>query len=169
MRAPTAWIFLLLLVSATGAQAFDGALVMRTSNQSVVSGDSIVWQASSYEEGGNWWRSATQPQRLYVVNGVSKVKVRFSVTLAGASTGRMCAFAAYFKANGQRQFVPGIAANCVNADNIGTTEIAVHSAAMKVSPGDYFEFAVNIHPGSLAPLTANGTFGVTWAAIEKVE
>jgi hypothetical protein len=92
-----------LLASAAHGQTFDGALVSRTSDQTVVRGSVISWQAASYEEGGDWWRPATQPTRLYVV------------------------------------------------------------------PGDYFELAVNIHPGSLAPLTAMGTFGVTWAAIEKVE
>lgn len=156
----------LFLTAASGALAFDGALVTRTSDQTVRSGDVILWQSQSYEEGGNWWKQIAQPGRLEVVSGVSKVRVRFSVTLSGTSTGRICAFAAYFKA-GVRTFMPGLPGNCVNADNVGTTEVVVHSAAIPVQAGDFFELAVNIFPDKT--LTALGTFGITWAAIEKVE
>ncbi len=156
-----------MLLSSVAANAFDGAMLKLSANQSIASGvnQPIAWAGSDYDTMGFW--SASQPTRLTVPAGVNWVRLVASQIYSGSS----CA--------GFRQLI--ILKNktptnygwfrgdpVVNQPaTCGTTSDAQGmTPVIPVVPGDYFELTA--YQSSGAPLDLLLSTG-TWFTIEVIQ
>lgn len=140
-------------------QAFSGALVKLTANESIAdaSATDVPWDSEVYDVGG-WWAVSPNPTRLTVPAGVSRVIVSANVIWALNQTGAR--FLGIHK-NGATFIGMGQLRHLAKDNSEGN----VISAAVDVSAGDYFELSVlQTSGGNLNVLAQNES----WFAVRAV-
>ncbi len=147
-----------LLFNSMQIAPFRGALVYRTTSQSIPSATdtAMSWQAEIYNV-GNWWTSES-PTRLTVPSGVSRVRLTANLEWQ-ASFPDLSMFC--ILKNGTTFYgypVSRSTGSSGGGQNISTPVVSV-------SPGNYFEMIV--YHGNASAQNTNIT--PTWFAIEAVE
>lgn len=147
-------------VNSVVSSAPRGALVYRTSNQSISNSTAtaIQWQIEDYDN-GNWWTSGSST-RLTVPSGISYVRISANVVWAGASGGFR-----QLSINKNGSSVRGGGREVVDAATGIGHSLNVVSAPMAVSPGDYFEIIVQQNSGSAINITSGNS---VYASIEAL-
>lgn len=140
---------------------FSGALVRKASNQTTANysaGAMVAWDSEDYDVGG-WHDNSSNPSRLTVPSGVSKVRLSGAI-IASLTTGSEWNSINIFK-NGS-----AIATGCLTAGADTTTvdEATIFSPVLDVSAGDYFELRYQTQSDSSVTVST-----LSWFAIEKVE
>ena len=142
---------------------WQGALVTLTADETLVTGNGEIldWEAEIYDYGG-WHDNSTNPSRLTVPAGVSRVKVSASVQFAAHATGQRRIYlrkdTAFWGGSGGFNELQPV------ANGTDVHFITGHSATMEVVAGNYFEiWAWQNRGGDLDVLSA-----YSWFAIEKV-
>ena len=147
-----------------GKLAFRGALAYLGANQSINDSSITVisFTSESYDTSAIHDNS-TNPSRLTVPAGVTRVKLITQVEFAGNASGYRSIF--IYKNGGSYQGEPQV----VVAPQATANRIQAVSAALTVVAGDYFE--VNVYQTSGGPLNAigGGNGDNTWFAMEIIE
>lgn len=137
---------------------FDGALVKRTSDLSLVADTTtlIDWHSAVYDTQGFW--AAGDPGKLTVPAGVSLVRVTGNCVSATDANGGEAHLV--IRRNGNAEYgLPRYGCQTSGGDSLNVT-----SALVQCSPGDYFELLVL--RSDTTSVTADNR---TWFAIEAVE
>jgi hypothetical protein len=133
------------------------ALVHRTTQQNLtISTPAIINWTSEVADTDAWHDNSTNPSRLTVPSGVSKVRVGFNiqtVSATGPLTVRILKNGSSFLGMAQ-----------VETDTAGTDNVNGWSAILDVTPGDYFECEVT--QGGVS--SGVGSVEQNWFAIEEV-
>jgi hypothetical protein len=144
----------------TGA-AFSGALVKKANDQNTAdytTATAITWDSEVYDEGG-WHESVTNPSRLTVPSGVTRVRVSTGVVL-GNVTGDLWVLLSIRK-GGSASF-DGYTAH--RSETGSSPHVTITSPVYAVSAGDYFEAFLQLETDTSITVTA----ATAWFAIEKV-
>ena len=153
-----------------GGGAFRGALVYPTAAQTVLDAISlsIIFGVAKYDT-DNIWEGVTNPDRLTVPTGVTKVKMLGSVRVTGMVT------AAHFSVNVNHfnsadvfQERAGMGATNTRGVVSFSNNVTIASAVIDVAAGDYFNLRV------FQDSAGNGTTSVgpdepIWFAMEIIE
>lgn len=137
-----------------GTAVFSGALVKRTTTQALTAATNtvVLWDAEEYDDGG-WHSTSTNTGRMTVPSGVSKVRLSARVSRSSVTDQLVVALL--------KNGVDAIGMPTADTDTSGVDYVSVHSAAVNVVAGDYFE--VQAYTG------VAGNIDITsWFAIEKV-
>jgi len=148
------------------------ALVNLTADMAVTSStDTVVTWGAAEHDTGSFFNLATQPTRLTVPTGVTRVKLTGNIGFNAITNSTSTAL--WVRKNGLggslNPGVYGLPVLRVNSDTTTgaiTDELNVTSAVINVVAGDYFELWVRRGTGSTAGLTS-ANFR-TWFAIESV-
>ena len=138
---------------------YHGALMKLNGNKSLAASSYLLvpWGGSVYNTGG-WW-STSNPSRLTVPSGVTKVRISASILWESSDSGYR---QLRIKKNGQYSY--GLPYDRYTA--ISTSGHTGQSAVVEVTAGDYFELEV-YHTAS--PAVALREDPYTWMSIEAVE
>ena len=139
--------------------SFMGAMAKLDSNISLNTKTTLYvpWQSTLYNTSGFW--NPTNPTRLTVPKGVSKVRIAANVLWAANDTGSRLL---RVKQNGN--YMPGLP--YVLKTTEGTAATQGSSGAIPVKEGDYFELEVRHEAGVAIDFRADP---YTWFSIEVVE
>ncbi|MGW8177404.1 MAG: hypothetical protein ACWGQW_01190 [bacterium] len=140
--------------SVSWAVPHRGALVYLTANESINGSTPIPWDATLYDTDSFW--SASNPTRLTVPAGVSKVRLVGSLNGASA-TGQLHIS---FDKNGANTY--GLSA--LDTDTTGADFVSTASAVIEVEAGDYFQ--LRGYTDTTRTITSDTD---SWFAIEVVE
>ncbi|PTI10685.1 hypothetical protein BU096_00495 [Staphylococcus xylosus] len=138
---------------------FMGAMVKLDTNISLNTKTTLYvpWQSALYNTSGFW--NPTNPTRLTVPKGVSKVRLSANVLWASNATGMRLL---RVKQNGN--YMPGLPYILKSAET--TTGTQGNSGVIPVKEGDYFELEVRHEAGVAIDFRADP---YTWFSIEVVE
>ena len=143
---------------------FKGALLQRSTDLTNVSFPVLVpFQSTVYDTDAFW--SASNPSRITIPTGVTKVRLQGSMSLKpSASSGGVFVS---FEKNGAGSAV-GSGVFTVRQGTSGYTnnDFAANTAVIPVTAGDYFELRVNSTSSSWDDIQAGNR---TWFAVEVVE
>jgi hypothetical protein len=146
------------------AASFSGALVHKSADQTTAdytAGAQIAWNAEEYDIGG-WHDTVTDNSRLTVPSGVSRVRLYGNVLLDAISASNT--ISAFFIKNGGGARYSGEASMKTEISAATTHRLNIASPVLEVSPGDWFEFRLQVETDTSITVTALGSF----FAIEKV-
>jgi hypothetical protein len=150
LRADATW-------AAPTLPAFSGALMEKTSDQSITSaGAAVSWDAESYDV-GNWWTSGS-PTRMTVPSGVTRIRI---TACCRTGTNNQNITGNLLK-NGSDVF----AGNPGGYSFSATGGVMLVSPVLEVVAGDYFE--VFWRPPSTLNIIG-GSGRRSWASIEAVQ
>ena len=141
--------------------AFSGCLVKKASDQTTAdytSAPMVTWDTEVYDVGG-WHEGVTNPSRMTVPAGVTRVKVAGNVMI-GSHSGGTIAYASIYKNGAVFSGGPEQRSELT----FGTYAINVSSAVVTVTAGDYFELKVFVETDTSVTITA----AQSWFSIEKV-
>ncbi|MFV1982992.1 MAG: hypothetical protein ACC657_05565 [Thiohalomonadales bacterium] len=147
-----------------GVPAFRGALVYLTS-QPTITGSNVInvvnWQASTFNT-DSIWNSVTNPNRLTVPAGVTRIKIYCSIEINGDTTSPDH-FLVTTRKNGAVNYA-GASGGTISADT-GTKPITFNSTSfeLNVIGGDYFDLYVSKNGATnkfLAHLNYRSQFGM---------
>lgn len=143
--------------------AFRGALVYLSANQSIADDTltAINWDSEEYDTDG-FHESATNPSRLTIPAGVSKVIVKAQIAWLENSTGKRLI---YQTKNGTT--FAGRGNSFIPASPSYNTCHQVISTMVDVAEGDYFEVLVQQDSGGALDVRNGKAY--SWFAIEVVE
>jgi len=134
--------------------AFSGALVVKAADQTAAnytSGAMIAWDTETYDVGG-WHEGVTNPSRITIPSGVTRVKLTANVVIQSLSGGTY-AYLAIYK-NGAD--FPGTGSQLTEA-TAGTYYLNCSTAdGIAVSAGDYFETRLFVETDT--SVTVNAAF-----------
>jgi len=146
---------------------YKGARVYRTSDlASVVSAQTLSWQAASFDSGGFF--SIGAPTRLTVPAGVTKVRLAFSIEYTAA-------LAAGSVSGSIRKNGAAIVSSEAGTSNTGARQgttgfnnnrVSGLTTMFPVVAGDYFELLTSFSMAGVNTVLANST---TWLEIEVIE
>lgn len=141
--------------------SWQGALVKFASDESMTGGasETLAWDSEVYDEGG-WHESVTNPSRLTVPAGVSRVRITIAVVWQSINDSYFRIF--LYKGGSEITTGGGIYHYSYLGENGVVPSIHVSTPVLEVSAGDYFE--VNALIGVNATVEADRS----WFAIEKV-
>jgi hypothetical protein len=139
---------------------FKGALVRLTVNQSIPNetSEKIMWSGIVYDDLGIW--NISNPSRLTVPQGVTKIRLIANTRWDFGETGRKHVT---FNKNGTA--FPGTAVDIRLSTNRSQANIC--TPVLNVTAGDYFE--VVVYQDSGAPMNIAGESNSIWASMEVVE
>lgn len=140
---------------------FRGVLLRKSSAQSIPNSQNtpINFQLVSYQEGFTFW-SGTEPSKIVIPTGVSKIVLKANLSFASNSTGIR---GIQFRVNG---IVPAGYPNTQYATVNGSdTRISLVSAVVNVNEGDEIDIVANQNSGGSLDLLG----GFWWASLEVVD
>jgi len=139
--------------------AFRGALVKLTANKSInpATVTAIPWDASEYDTDSIW--SSTNPTRLTVPSGITKVRISANITMQG---GAASLIAITTQKNGAGYVGASYITPAVQAD----TGASLISPVVSVTAGDYFEVLVYHNDTVSRDVLA---YYSTWFTMEIIE
>lgn len=124
--------------TAVGRPPFKGAMVTRTTNQTGLSGTSVVtWQEVQYDTGAMW--DVGTPTRLTVPAGVSKVRIGATLQFANVTT--EIGIVSRISKNGVADWKGRAGQN--NDNQFNDPAISYATGVIEVVAGDYFEVVVS--------------------------
>lgn len=139
---------------------FIGALVTKAANQTMANLTTpvaITWNTETYDEGG-FHEGVTNPSRLTVPSGVTKIRVASSVCLQSVSLNVYIMLTIYKNGSAVYSGVPQQSSQV----GVGSTQIGVASGAIPVVEGDYFETFIEVQTDTSVTIVA----GRSWMSIE---
>ncbi len=145
---------------------FRGALVYGSGSQTITDGvgDAINFVSEDYDT-NDFHESASNPERITIPAGVSRVRLSAQVTCTPADSGDLDIVL--------QKSGTGFAGACgVKRTSIESSEqqkYNFHSPVLSVVQNDYFELAVSWAADSSGDLTINHASALTWFAIEVVK
>jgi len=143
---------------------FKGALVSASLDQTITSGanTALVWDTEGYDT-SSIHDNVTNNTRLTVPSGITKVKLKASVTFAGDTTGTR---KIYIWKNSLSTHYVGKGYSTEDSPVSTGTYLHTSTSVLEVIAGDYFEaFVAQTSGGDLDAIAAN----VTWFAMEIIE
>lgn len=144
------------------AAAFSGALVTKASDETTAdyTGGAVVsWDTETYDIGG-WHESVTNPSRLTVPAGVSRVRLYGQINTSSIATANMVLVA--FLKNGGTTWEGRISQRTEFSATVVLRDNAA-SPVLEVTPGDYFELRYLVETDTSVTIESH-----SWFAIEKV-
>lgn len=144
-----------------GTTAKIGALVKLSSNETLVNSTDleIPWDVAEYDD-ASFWEGVTNPERLTVPVGVTKVKLAGSGYFEGNSTGRRVLKVI----KGGSDFV-GMPITSITPSTANPMYINLASPVLEVTAGNYFELRAYQDSGSSLTFYADET---VWFSIDAV-
>jgi hypothetical protein len=149
---------------ADPSSSFAGVLVRLSANESIATGVVTVidWDTAIYETGHDFWDVSSNPSRLTVPSGVTKVKLSASIRWSSnAGSFRQL----YIKKNA------GNFSGMIAIDNKAPSLFGMNAstATLEVSATDYFEVSVFHQVGSTISVDNTNYGNQVWFAMEVVE
>ncbi len=150
------------------APTFSGCAVRLSANESIANASFVIvdWDTAIYETGGEFWDSGTNPSRLTVPTGVTKVILSGSIVWATNSTANRRI--QLFK-NASYAFDGSIYVENTATGSASETGQVFVTPPLTVSATDYFE--VNVFQNSGGTLAIdNANYGYfIWFAMEVIQ
>ncbi len=146
-----------------GNMAFRGALVRRTSAQSIPNGamTAVNWDAEEYDTDGIH-DNATNNSRLTVPSGVSKIRLLGNSDWAVSTVGERVIF---MWKNGSAYDIAGYARHA----SPGYQNANIASPVLNVAAGDYFELIAYQTSGAALNFSVSAAQDRAWFAMEIIE
>lgn len=147
----SAWV---QLTTGGGAATFSGALLKRSTTQSITGSTNTVvnWDAEEYDE-GSWHSTSSNTSRITIPAGVSRVRLAARITRDDVIN--------QLVVNILKNGADAIGMPWHDADTSGADSVSVASAVVSVTEGDYFEVQVYSDTGFAVQTTS-------WFSVEKV-
>lgn len=134
---------------------YRGAILSRTTTQTgVVNTTPVSWEAASFDTDSFW--SAGAPTRLTIPSGITKVRLLWSVFYGTSATAGSASILLH--KNGSSATSPdfwGRTTARQGTTGFSNNEASGMSAALAVSPGDYFELVASISGISTSTIEAS--------------
>lgn len=143
---------------------FRGAMVRKSANQSISSGTNtpVTWQTAIYDTSGIY--SPSNPTRLTVPAGVTKVRLAAQIVFGANATGKRDVL---IQKNGSLNYDGRATTNTLPVTGTSQTmTVNLTSPVLEVTQGDYFEILAYQNSGG--SLTVDDWW-TTWATLEVVE